>query len=181
MVFHKGQYGDILRTSYFNFLRMPVEDVRKTSVLGVSWSYIEDHMWTSMVLYVTPRNVPYRCPEEESLRSDYSLLLIEPCFSFTYWNIIVILKYYTVTKRSYHLNCWKSHKYLFIPIFVNYFFLFFNFIYFIINFIIFKYFWKNSYNWVIYCSSFFKTFTGSTWFFSWTLIAFICFSETFLS
>ena len=37
---HIGQYGDVLRTSYFNVLR--------TSVGDVPWRYTEDHLRTSI-------------------------------------------------------------------------------------------------------------------------------------
>ena len=40
MELHIRQYGDILRTSYFNVLRASVEDI--------PWRYIEDHMGTSI-------------------------------------------------------------------------------------------------------------------------------------
>ena len=42
MASHIGQYGDVLRTSYFNVLRKLVEDVLRTSVGDVPQRYIED-------------------------------------------------------------------------------------------------------------------------------------------
>ena len=40
MALHTVQYGDVLRTSYFN--------VQRTSAADVPWHYIEDHMGTSI-------------------------------------------------------------------------------------------------------------------------------------
>ena len=48
MALYIGQYGDVLRTSYFNVLRTSVEDVLKTSVGDFPWRYIEDLMGTSL-------------------------------------------------------------------------------------------------------------------------------------
>ena len=48
MALHRGQHGDVVRTSYLNVFRTLVEDVLKTSIGDVPWRYKEGNMGMSI-------------------------------------------------------------------------------------------------------------------------------------